>query len=56
MLLAGVVLKLLPVIVTDVPGLAGFGDTEVTDGGIANGEETVTTLLADALPHALLKV
>ena len=37
MLLAGVVLKLVPVIVTDVPGLAGLGETEVIIGADKSG-------------------
>ena len=36
MLLAGVVLKLVPVMVIDVPGLAGLGDMEVIVGGNDN--------------------
>ena len=49
MLLAGVVLKLVPSMVTDVPGLAGLGETEVTVGGKTSGLLRITDRLFEAL-------
>ena len=42
MLLAGVVLKFVPVIVTVVPGLDGLGETLVTVGGAIGGLFLIT--------------